>query len=58
MPGVMRTPLFWYLFLVLVCIVGPYLLGVRPVTRAHWAMLTVAIVFLTWLLVGLVSVRS
>jgi hypothetical protein len=54
----MRTPFFWYVVLVALCIGGPYALGVRPSRRADWAALTAAISFLTWLLIGLAVVRA
>jgi hypothetical protein len=54
----MRTPWTWYAVLVAVCIVGPYLLGVRPRRRSDWILLTATIGFLTWLLGGYAFVRA
>jgi hypothetical protein len=54
----MRTPLAWYVLLVSLCVLAPYLVGVRPRRRKDWIVLTVTIAFLTWLLGGFVSVRS
>jgi hypothetical protein len=33
-----------------VCIVGPYLLGVRPRTKADWRALAITIALLMWIL--------
>ncbi|HYX80820.1 MAG TPA: hypothetical protein VE714_00410, partial [Gemmatimonadales bacterium] len=54
----MRTPWSWYVLLVGVCIVAPYLLGMRPRRRRDWILLTLTIGFLTWLLAGYTFVRS
>jgi hypothetical protein len=54
----MRTPLAWYVFLMGICLAGPYLLGVRPRRRRDWRALTATVAFLTWLLIGFVSLRS
>ena len=53
----MPPQLIWFLALVAVCIAGPYLLRVTPKTRRHWIVLTVTLVFPTWVLF-LASVRS
>ena len=54
----MRTPLFWYVLLVVICMIAPYVLGVRPVSRSDWVYLRTAIGFLTWLLIGVTVVRA
>jgi hypothetical protein len=54
----MRTPWSWFALLVGVCIVAPYLLGVRPRRRSDWIALTAAIGFLTWLLAGYAFVSA
>ena len=54
----MRSLPYWYLGLLLVCIVGPYLLGVRPRGRRDWRHIVVAIAFLTWLLLGFTFLMS
>jgi hypothetical protein len=54
----MRTPLAWYILLVSLCVLAPYLLGIRPRGRKDWIWLTLTIAFLTWLLAGFTSVRS
>jgi hypothetical protein len=54
----MRNLLVWYVLLVIACVAGPYLLGIRPRRHKDWIRLTVTIAFLTWLLAGFVSVRS
>jgi hypothetical protein len=54
----LRTAHFWYVLLLITCIAAAYLAHVRPRTRADWLMLRTTIAFLTWLLVGLISVRA
>lgn len=54
----MRTPWSWYVLLVAVCIVAPYLLGIPPRRHREWILLTLTIGFLTWLLAGYAFVRS
>lgn len=54
----MRTPLAWYILLVSLCVLAPYLFGIRPQRRKDWILLTLTIAFLTWLLAGFTSVRS
>ena len=54
----MRTALSWWLLLVGVCVVAPYIIGVRPRTRRDWFLITGTVMFLTWLLGGVVSVRA
>jgi hypothetical protein len=54
----MRSPFSSYVLLVSICIVGPYLFGVRPRARRDWLWLTLTIGFLTWLLAGFGFVRS
>jgi hypothetical protein len=54
----MRTPLSWYLVLLVVILVVPYLAGVPPRSRRQWRYLLVTIAFLTWLLLGFASLRS
>ena len=48
----------WFLILAGVCIVGPYVLGVRPRTRRDWVYLALTIAFLAWVLPLMVSLRS
>jgi hypothetical protein len=54
----MKSPLTWFAVLVAVCVGGPYLLNVRPRTRAQWAWLAITITFLAWILPLMGSVRS
>jgi hypothetical protein len=54
----MRTPWAWCILLVSLCVLAPYLLGIRPRRRKDWILLTLTIAFLTWLLGGFASVRS
>jgi len=53
----MRTAFGWYLLLLANVIVTPYLLGVPPRCRREWRCVTITLAFLTWLLLGLESVR-
>jgi len=48
----------WFVVLVVVCIVGPYVLGVRPKTRQQWMYLALTLAFLVWVLPWMVSLRS
>jgi hypothetical protein len=48
----------WLAILVLVCVAGPYLLGLRPRRRLEWRAMTATVAFLVWLLGGFVSLRS
>ena len=40
-----------------VCLVGPYVLGVRPRTRRDWQYIAITIAFLAWILLLMVPVR-
>jgi hypothetical protein len=53
-----RTPLAWFVLLAGICLMGPYVFGVRPRTRRDWVSVTLTLAFLTWLLVGFASLRS
>jgi hypothetical protein len=48
----------WFGVLLAVCVLAPYLLGVRPRTKRDWVYLALTIAFLAWLLPLMVSVRS
>ena len=48
----------WFIILTTICIVGPYLFGVRPRTRRHWTFLALTIAFLALILPLMSSVRS
>ena len=54
----MRSAGTWFSILAGVCMVGPYLLGVRPRTRRDWVCLALTLAFLAWVLPLMVSVRS
>ena len=54
----MRSAGAWFLVLATVCIVGPYVLGVRPKTRRDWVSLAVVVALLAWLLPLMASLRS
>jgi hypothetical protein len=44
-----------YVTLVVACVVLPYLLGVPPRSPREWRLMAITIAFLTWLLLGFVS---
>lgn len=47
------TPLTkWFVGLLTICVLLPYLLGVRPRRPRDWRQLLVAVAFLAWLLIG------
>ena len=54
----MRSPGLWFLLLASACILGPYVLGVRPKTPRHRQYVAVTIAFLAWNLLMMISVRS
>ena len=54
----MRTPLSWYVLLVSVITIAPYVLGIPPRTPQQWRYVAITIAFLTWLLLGFASVRA
>jgi hypothetical protein len=45
-----RSHGFWFFLLLVACIAGPYLFGVRPRTRREWTYVAVTIAFLAWVL--------
>lgn len=49
---------FSFLILTILCIVTPYLLGVRPETRRQWTLIAITIAFLTWVLPFMAPLRS
>jgi hypothetical protein len=55
---VLRSAYTWFALLVVWCLAGPYLLGVRPRTRKEWLLIAITIAFLAWLLPMMVSLRS
>jgi len=56
--SVMRSAGTWFVILASVCIIGPYMLGVRPRTRRHWVYVALTVAFLAWLLPLMISLRS
>ena len=54
----LKSAAVWFVILTTICIVGPYVLGVRPRTRRHWTYLALTIAFLALILPLMSSVRS
>lgn len=55
----MRSFWTWFLILLVVLVVAPYALGVRPRTRRDWFLIALISAFLMWLLPGLeIPLRS
>jgi hypothetical protein len=54
----MRSAGFWFLILTILCIVTPYLVGVRPETRRQWTLIAITIAFLAWVLPLMAALRS
>lgn len=54
----MRSATLWFSILLAVCVVGPYLLGVRPKTRRQWTIIAITLAFIAWLLPLMASLRS
>ena len=54
----MLTAGFWFLLLTVLCIVTPYLFGVRPETRRQWTLIAIIIAFLAWVLPFMAALRS
>jgi hypothetical protein len=46
----MRSPVTWFLILLGVTVVGPYLLGVRPRRRRDWLAIAITIAFMAVIL--------
>ena len=47
----MRDHDVWFLILVGVCVVVPYLLGIRPRTRRQWRAMAIVIAFMAVMLI-------
>jgi len=48
----------WFLLLLLLCILGPYVLGVRPKTRRDWTYIAITVGFIAWVLILMAPLRS
>ena len=55
---VMNSAGSWFLLLLLLCILGPYVLGVRPKTRRDWTCIAITIGFIAWALILMAPLRS
>jgi len=53
-----RSHATWFVVLAVVCMAGPYVLGVPPTTHRHRVLLAVTLVFLAWLLGMMAPLRS
>jgi len=51
----MKDPITWFVILVAVCVAGPYLFHVRPVTARQRLFVALTIAFLAWILPLMVS---
>jgi hypothetical protein len=40
----------WFLLLLAICILGPYVLGVRPKSNRQWAYIAITVAFIAWVL--------
>ncbi len=54
----MKSPGTWFLILTGLCIAGPYLLGLPPLTRRHRIYVAITIAFLAWVLPLMGSLHS
>ena len=54
----MRSATTWFALLAGLCLVGPYVLGVRPRSRRDWVYIALTLAFLAWLLPLMISLRS
>lgn len=54
----MKSPTTWFVILAAVCILGPYVLGIRPSARRQWLFVALTIAFLAWILLLMVPLRS
>ena len=54
----MRSATTWFVLLAGLCLVGPYVLGVRPRSRRDWVYIALTLAFLAWLLPLMISLRS
>ena len=48
----------WFLLLLVVCVAGPYLLGVRPRTNRQWTYIALTIVFMAWVVLLMAPLSS
>jgi hypothetical protein len=48
----MTPAAWWFVGLITICVLLPYLLGVRPRRLRDWRHMMIAVAFLMWLLLG------
>ena len=53
----MRSPITWFTALLVVCVIGPYVLGVPPHTRRERRFIAATIALLAWLLPLMAALR-
>jgi hypothetical protein len=54
----MKSHAAWFVLLLVLCIAGPYALGVPPRARRHWTLIAMTIAFLAWVLLLMAPLRS
>ena len=54
----MRSSANWFFMLATICVVAPYVLGLRPTTVRQRRYVSVTIAFLAWILLLMTSLRS
>ena len=53
----MKNPITWFVILSVICVAGPYMFHVRPITARQRLLVVLAIAFLAWILPLMVSLR-
>jgi hypothetical protein len=48
----------WFVVLLIICVGGPYALGMPPASRRQWTLVAVTIAFLAWVLLLMAPLRS
>jgi hypothetical protein len=52
-----KDPVTWFVILAAMCIAGPYVFRVRPVTARQRLFVALTIAFLAWILPLMISLR-
>ena len=53
----MKNPITWFVILSVICIAGPYMFQIRPITTRERLFVALTIAFLAWILPFMVSLR-